>query len=271
VLGANPVRLAMACKYWSGFRRPRGATRGTRIGLADVGELGLGPRSARLALRALETGGLAFVERAPGRKPVVTLIEPRYGGRRLKRPIPWTWWHAACPLVDPAVRVALALWLRFDLNQGWIHPDATGAGGFEFDLDDTGSFGLSRYSARRGLWALRDAGLVSAVRVRGWVVRVRLLQIRVNPRQFGVVSPEVDQRHNDDTPSYVNASFSVIVGAGDGVRDGRVDLIGRPPEDPRRQVVLAYSFGKTVGRTKGVGGALIPTSVAHLSVHRWHR
>ena len=32
-----------------------------------------------------------------------------------------------------------------------------------------------------------------------------------------------------------------------------------------------YSFGKTVGRTNGVGGALIPTSVDHLSVHRWHR
>src|SRR6266511_5016252 len=70
-LGVNPLRLAMAVKYWSGFRRPRGAVGGVRIGLGDAGALGLNPRSARLALRSLEGAGLAVVERGPGRKPVV--------------------------------------------------------------------------------------------------------------------------------------------------------------------------------------------------------
>ena len=65
----------MAVKYWSGFRRPRGMSQGVRIGLADMGALGLDPRSARLALRSLEGDGLAVVERPPGRKPVVTLVE----------------------------------------------------------------------------------------------------------------------------------------------------------------------------------------------------
>jgi hypothetical protein len=156
-LGVNPLRFAMAVKYWSGFRRPRGMSQGVRIGLADMGALGLNSRSARLALRSLEGDGLAVVERPPGRKPVVTLVEhPIQHDRALFLPIPWGWWYAASPLPGRALPVALALWFR----AGWLGGKAE----FPFSLGDLEPLGLTRWTASRGLAALEAAGLAAVER-----------------------------------------------------------------------------------------------------------
>ena len=158
------LRLAMAVKYWSGFRRGRGVTRGVRVGLADMGELGLNPRSARTATRSLEAAGLIAVERRPGRKPVITLRdgpEPQLPQRdpTLYLPIPWIWWHRACALPGRALRVALALWFRGGITGNRAE--------FPFDLSRWGSLGLTRFSAGRGLRALEAARLIAVERTPG--------------------------------------------------------------------------------------------------------
>ena len=152
------LRLAMAIKYWAGFRRGRGVTRGVRVGLADTGELGLNPRSARIAMCSLEAAGLVAVERRPGRKPIITLRD----GQRPKRdptlhlPIPWIWWHRACALPGRALRVAVALWFQ----GGWLGNRAE----FPFDLSRWESLGLTRFSAGRGVQSLEAARLISVER-----------------------------------------------------------------------------------------------------------
>jgi hypothetical protein len=154
----------MAAKYWAGFRRGRGVTRGVRVGLADTGELGLNPRSARIAMCSLEAAGLVAVERRPGRKSVITLKdspEPHLPGHlpTLYLPIPWMWWYRACPLPGRALRVALALWFQ----GGWLGNRAE----FPFDLSRWESLGLTRFSAGRGLLALEAARLVAVERTPG--------------------------------------------------------------------------------------------------------
>ena len=118
----------MGVKYWCGFRRPRGMSQGVRIGLADMGALGLNPRSARLALRSLEGDGLAVVERPQGRTGghASRAPDPARSGTFL--PIPWGWWYAASPLPGRALPVALALWFR----AGWLGGKAE----FPFSLGD---------------------------------------------------------------------------------------------------------------------------------------
>jgi hypothetical protein len=158
------LRLAMAVKYWSGFRRGRGVTRGVRLGLADMGALGLNPRSARRALYSLESLGLVTVERGASRKPVVTL-EDRPGcgldrARSLYLPVPWAWWYRACQGTGgAAVQVALALWFR----AGWLG----GRARFPFGSCDWESLGCSRWTASRGLHTLEQQGLVAVERNQG--------------------------------------------------------------------------------------------------------
>lgn len=183
-IGANPLRLGMGVKFWSGFRRGQGITNGTRIGMADGAELGLGPRSARTALRALEAAGLCAVERKPGCKPVITLLETDWHERplllpppssvchtTLARPICWSWWYRASPLSDPAIRVALVLWFCYALppsRERWTW----------FKLSDLGAVGLSRYSAGRGLRELSGAGLVGVVNIPGQPPQVAIIPNR---------------------------------------------------------------------------------------------
>jgi hypothetical protein len=166
-LGANPLRFAMAVQYWRGFRRGRGITKGVRIGLADMGALGLNPRSARLALRSLEAAGLVIVERAPGRKTVVTLLDHQMSGDQvLYLPIPWTWWYRASPLADSALPVALVLWFQLGKER---------CGRFRFVLSDLGSLGCSRFAASRGLRALEAVNLIAVERAIGMAPVVTVL------------------------------------------------------------------------------------------------
>ena len=168
-LGVNQLRFAMAVQFWRGFRRGRGVTKGIRIGMADVGALGLNPRSARLALRSLEVAGLALVERAPGCKPIVTLFDHQLvGDQVLYRPIPWAWWYRASPLSDCAVPVALAIWFRMG---------QLGCERFRFCQCDLESFGCSRFKAGRGLRALAAAELVAVERSPGAAPVVTVLRV----------------------------------------------------------------------------------------------
>jgi DNA-binding transcriptional ArsR family regulator len=166
-LGTNQLRFAMAAQYWRGFRRGRSVTKGVRIGLADMGALGLNPRSARFALRSLESAGLVCVERGAGRKPVVTLVEhPVSGDRVLYLPIPWAWWYRASPLAACALPVALALWFQFGKER---------CERFQFVLSDLGSLGCTRFTAGRGLRALEAARLVRVERAPGMAPIVTML------------------------------------------------------------------------------------------------
>ena len=144
----------MGIRYLGGFRKRRGAIGGIRIGLGDAVPLGLDHRAARRALQALESAGLAIVERRLGCKPVVSLVEhPIVRSEALFQPIPWWWWYAASPLPGSAVRVALALRFR----AGWLGDKAE----FPFSLSDLESIGCTRWTASRGLDALAGARLIS--------------------------------------------------------------------------------------------------------------
>jgi DNA-binding transcriptional ArsR family regulator len=166
-LGINPLRFAMAIKYWSGFRRPvtrtlqGGDIKGVRIGLGIMGSLGLDSRAARRALRLLEVAGLVDVVRAPGCKPMVALRDRWECGREWERtlyhPIPWAWWYCASPLSGRASTVGLLLWFRVGWEQDHL----------PFCLGDWGLLGLSRFAVGRGLQALETAGLVVVERWSG--------------------------------------------------------------------------------------------------------
>ena len=133
-----------------------GSDPGVRVGLADMGELVLNPRSARRALQSLEAAGLIAVEQRPGRKPVIMLRRhrmPTPRDRALFLPIPWIWWYRALALPGRALRVALALWFQ----GGWLGNQAK----FPFDLGAWESLGLTRFAAGRGLRSLVAVDLVS--------------------------------------------------------------------------------------------------------------
>src|SRR5262249_37182641 len=149
------------------FRR-----RGLRWGLPDVATgLRISLRSARYGLHAAELAGLVSVSREPGRKlavSVLDLAEPvdGPGHRPLYRPIPWASWHPGSRLPGKSRQVAAVCWLL----AGWERSAC-----FELALDDWAEFGLSRFSASRGLDALERAGLVSVGRNPGRAPVVSIL------------------------------------------------------------------------------------------------
>lgn len=157
-LPGSGLPVAMAYRFHTGRFRYR---HGRRWDLSDVAAgLGIAPRSARRGLRAAEVAGLLSVSREPGCKLAVSvseLAEPEVGPghRPLYGPIPWAWWLPASRLPGKSLQVASVCWLL----AGWER-----SADFEVALDDWAAFGLSRFSASRGLDELERAGLLAAVR-----------------------------------------------------------------------------------------------------------
>jgi hypothetical protein len=125
--------------------------------------LRISPRSARRGLHAAERAGLLSVAREPGCKLAVSVLdlpEPEAGPDRrpLYGPIPWAWWLPASRLPGKSLQVASACWLL----AGWNR-----SAEFELALDQWAEFGLSRFSASRGLDGLERVGLISVARRSG--------------------------------------------------------------------------------------------------------
>jgi hypothetical protein len=163
------LRVAMAFRFLCcRFRREN------RWGLNTIADgLRISDDSVRCALNAAEQAGLLAVERKPGCKPAVSVLglpEPEAGPMRrpLYGPIPWSWWLPASRLPRKSLQVAAVGWLL----AGWER-----SADFELTLDDWGEFGLSRFSASRGLDVLEQAGLVSVSRTPGRSSVVTILDV----------------------------------------------------------------------------------------------
>src|SRR5262249_42148966 len=104
--------------------------------------------------------GLLSASREPGRKLAVSVLDLAGATAMPKRrplygPIPWSWWLPASRLPGQCLQLASVCWLL----AGW-----TRSAEFELMLDDWAEFGLSRFSASRGLNELKRAELVSVAR-----------------------------------------------------------------------------------------------------------
>jgi hypothetical protein len=155
------LHVAMAYRFHA---KRFGFSHGRHWGIADMaGGLQISVPTARRGLHVAETAGLLSVTRKPGRKPRVSVLnlsepeaKPRY--RPMYGPIPWAWWLPASRLPGKSLQVAAACWLL----AGWEQ-----SADFELAIDDRTEFGLSRYSAYRGLESLERAGLVGVTRRSG--------------------------------------------------------------------------------------------------------
>ena len=138
-----------------------------------AGGLRISTRSARRGFHSAELAGLLAVEREPGCKLAVSVLdlsEPEAGPkcRPLYGPIPWRWWLPASRLPGRSLQVASVCWLL----AGWGR-----SAEFELALDGWTGFGLSRFSASRGLDELQRAGLVSVGRRSGRPNAVTILEV----------------------------------------------------------------------------------------------
>jgi hypothetical protein len=188
-LPGSGLRVAMA--YW--FHAGRFRFRyGRRWDLLDVARgLRISSLSARRGLHAAERAGLLSISREPGRKLAVSILDPAEPGagpghRPLYGPIPWAWWLPASRLPGKGPQVAAVCWLL----AGWER-----SADFELALDGWGEFGLSRFSASRGLDALERAGLVSAVRRPGRSPVVSIRDPTAGPGPIGDVDSEGQRIH----------------------------------------------------------------------------
>jgi hypothetical protein len=130
---------------------------------AIVRGLRISARSTQRSLHAAELAGLLSASREPGCKLAVSVSdlpepEARPKHRPLYGPIPWSWWLPASRLPGKTPQVASVCWLL----AGWSR-----SAEFELAWDDWAEFGLSRFSASRGLDELERAGLVSVGRMPG--------------------------------------------------------------------------------------------------------
>ena len=119
--------------------------------------------SARRGLHAAELAGLLAVEREPGCKLAVSVLDlpgPKSSPseRPLYGPIPWAWWLPASRLPGKSLHVGAVCWLL----AGWER-----SASFELALEGWADLGLSRFSASRGLDELERAKLVSVSRTPG--------------------------------------------------------------------------------------------------------
>lgn len=105
--------------------------------------------------------------RAPPAGDITPRSPPRHqGGERfLKGPIPWNWLTCAMGLRGKALHVAMVLWHHAGLQKS-RHVAVSMSAFVEF--------GISRFTAARGLAALEAAGLVAVERHAGRKPRVRL-------------------------------------------------------------------------------------------------
>jgi hypothetical protein len=163
------LRVAMAPRFLCcRFRSPN------RWGLDAIAKgLRISHDSARRGFHSAELGGLLTVEREPGCKLAVSVLdlpEPEAGPkcRPLYGPIPWSWWLPASRLPGKSLQVASVCWLL----AGWRR-----SADFELALEGWAEFGLSRFSASRGLDELQRAGLVSIDRTPGRSPVVTILDV----------------------------------------------------------------------------------------------
>jgi hypothetical protein len=166
------LHVAMSYRFYRGrFRFKR---RGLRWGLPDVAKgLRISLRSARRGLHGAELAGLLAVEREPGCKLAVSILDlpgPESGPecRPLFGPIPWSWWLPASRLPAKSLHVGAACWLL----AGWER-----SAGFELALEAWSDLGLSRFSASRGLDELESAKLISRGRSPGRSPVVTVLDV----------------------------------------------------------------------------------------------
>jgi hypothetical protein len=167
------VGLHVAMSYRFYRDRFRFKRRGSRWGVSDIATgLRSSDKAARRGLHAAELAGLLSVSRKPGCKLGVSVLDLPETEAGLKRrplygPIPWAWWLPACRLPGKALQVASVCWLL----AGWER-----SAEFELAPDDWAEFGLSRFSAARGLDKLSEAGLVAVARRSGQSPIVSILE-----------------------------------------------------------------------------------------------
>ena len=156
------LHVAMAYRFYRDrFRFER---RGLHWGVPDVAKgLRISDDSARRGLHAAELAGLLAVERTPGCKLAVSVLdlpEPAAESKRrpLYGPIPWSWWLPASrlPGKPSKLRRSVGSW-----RVGTDRPSSS------WRWTDWAEFGLSRFSASRGLDALERAELASVGRMPG--------------------------------------------------------------------------------------------------------
>ncbi len=158
-LPAAGLRVAMACRFLCCRFRV-----GNRWGLDAIAKgLRISGPSTRRGLHSAELAGLLAVEREPGCKLAVSVLDlpdPHGGPKRrpLYGPIPWSWWLPASRLPGKSLQVGAVCWLL----AGWNR-----SAEFELALHDRAEFGLSRFSASRGLDVLERAEMVSVRRMPG--------------------------------------------------------------------------------------------------------
>jgi hypothetical protein len=171
-LPGSGLHIAMAYRFYRDrFRFKR---RGCRWGLPEVAKgLQISDDSARRGLHAAELAGLLAVEREPGCKLAVSVLDlpglesgPKQ--RPLYGPIPWSWWLPASRLPGKSLQVGAVCWLL----AGWER-----SAGFELALDQWAEFGLSRFSDSRGLAELEQVELVSVARRPGRSPVVTILDV----------------------------------------------------------------------------------------------
>jgi DNA-binding transcriptional ArsR family regulator len=133
-----------------------------RWGLPRISQgLQIHERSVQRGLVAAELASLLNVDREPGCKLAVSIIEPpttSTAERPLYGPIPMNWWLPASRLRGPALATGAVCWLL----GGW-----TRSAEFELNLSAWQCFGLSKSAVSRGLERLEDHGLVSVARRQG--------------------------------------------------------------------------------------------------------
>jgi hypothetical protein len=95
----------------------------------------------------------------------------RGGERFLKGPIPWTWLQLAARQPGKALHVALALWQLVGMKRSVC---------VTLNLSQLRALGVNRWTASRGLKALRVAGLVHFEAQTGRTARVTVLDLSVD-------------------------------------------------------------------------------------------
>jgi hypothetical protein len=164
-LRGKGLHVAMSYRFHADrFRYPKGRHWSLK---AIAAGLGISLDTARRALHAAELGRLVTVEREPGHKMRVSISEPTGEKERcpLYGPIPASWWFPACRLPGKALQVATVCWWlarRRRTEFGWL-------------VGEWAEFGLSRFSASRGLRELERAGLVRVARSSGYSSTVTIL------------------------------------------------------------------------------------------------
>jgi hypothetical protein len=133
---------------------------------------------------------LLAVEREPGCKLAVFILDladAEAGPKRrpLYGPIPWSWWLPASRLPGRSLQVGAVCWLL----AGWSR-----SAEFELALDGLAEFGLSRFSASRGLDMLERAELVSVGRMPGRSPVVTILDVGAEPEKCQIERDRPDNQ-----------------------------------------------------------------------------